>query len=61
MFSAFYLSQSYPPLEGVDNIRDWCEIDFDTSLCFGTMRETTTTLFEEIQDELEKLTSTGKS
>ncbi|XP_073331262.1 E3 ubiquitin-protein ligase TRIM21-like [Pagrus major] len=49
--------QSYPSLQDMDNVKDWTEVEFDTSLTFGTMRRTTTTLLEEIQQELEKLTS----
>ncbi|TKS93180.1 E3 ubiquitin-protein ligase TRIM21 [Collichthys lucidus] len=47
---------SYPSLQDVD-IKDWTKVEFDTSLAFGTMRKTTTTLLEEIQQKLEKLTS----
>ncbi|KAE8279366.1 Zinc-binding protein A33 [Larimichthys crocea] len=48
--------QSYPSLQDV-NIKDWTKVEFDTSLAFGTMRKTTTTLLEQIQQKLEKLTS----
>lgn len=44
----------------MENLRDSCENEFDTSLSFGTMRETTTSLLEGIQEELEKLAVTGK-
>ncbi|XP_070786288.1 uncharacterized protein [Enoplosus armatus] len=50
--------QSYPSLKDPDNIKDWTEVELDTSLSFGTMRKTTTTLLEQIQQELETLTST---
>lgn len=56
----FPLSQSYPSLQDV-NIKDWTKVEFDTSLAFGTMRKTTTTLLEQIQQKLEKLTSIGKN
>ncbi|XP_044038932.1 E3 ubiquitin-protein ligase TRIM39-like [Siniperca chuatsi] len=53
----FFL-QSYPSLQDPDNFKDWTEIELDTLLSFGTMRKTITTMLEEIQQELEKLTST---
>uniref|UniRef100_A0A671XEM3 RING-type domain-containing protein n=1 Tax=Sparus aurata TaxID=8175 RepID=A0A671XEM3_SPAAU len=53
--------QSYPNLPEMDNVEDWTEVEFDTSLTFGTMRRTVNALLEEIQQELEKLTSIGKS
>lgn len=43
------------------NIKDWTKVEFDTSLAFGTMRKTTTTLLEQIEQKLEKLTSIGKN
>ncbi|KAI3375691.1 hypothetical protein L3Q82_003997 [Scortum barcoo] len=49
--------QSYPTLKEPDSSKDWTEVEIDTSLSFGTMRKTTTTLLEQIQQELEKLTS----
>ncbi|KAM9335530.1 E3 ubiquitin-protein ligase TRIM21-like [Symphorus nematophorus] len=48
--------QSYPSLQDVDNMRDWTDVEFDTSLSFGTMRKTINTLLEQIQQHLEKLT-----
>ena len=45
----------------MDNFKDWTEVEFDTSLTFGTMRGTVNALLEEIQEELEKLTTIGKS
>ncbi|KAM8747029.1 E3 ubiquitin-protein ligase TRIM21-like isoform 1-T1 [Acanthopagrus schlegelii] len=47
--------QSYPNLQEIDNFKEWTEVEFDTS--FGTMRRTTTALLEQIQEELEKLTT----
>lgn len=44
----------------MENLRDSSENEFDTSLSFGTMRETTTSLLEGIQEELDKLAVTGK-
>lgn len=51
-------SQSFPSLEDMDS--EWTEVEFDTSLSFGTMRKVTAGLLEEIQQELEKLTATGE-
>lgn len=48
--------QSFPSLEDMDS--EWTEVEFDTSLSFGTMRKVTAGLLEEIQQELEKLTAT---
>ncbi|XP_026183532.1 E3 ubiquitin-protein ligase TRIM39-like [Mastacembelus armatus] len=48
--------QNYPSLEDVDG-RDCSEMELDTSLCFGTMRKTTSIMMEQIQLQLEKLTS----
>ncbi|XP_039997503.1 uncharacterized protein LOC120797724 [Xiphias gladius] len=50
--------QSYPTLQDLDDIKDWAEVEFNTSLSFGTMRKTTAIMMEQIQQELEKLTST---
>ncbi|XP_030018107.1 E3 ubiquitin-protein ligase TRIM21-like [Sphaeramia orbicularis] len=49
--------QKYPSLQEPDDMKDWTEVILDTSLTFGTMRKITTTLMEQIQLELEKLTS----
>ncbi|KAG7221440.1 hypothetical protein INR49_017209, partial [Caranx melampygus] len=49
--------QSYPSLQDLDDIKDWAEIELDTSLSFGTMRKITIQTLEQIQQELEKLTS----
>ncbi|XP_056224810.1 E3 ubiquitin-protein ligase TRIM11-like [Seriola aureovittata] len=49
--------QSYPSLQDLDDIKDWAEVELDTSLSFGTMRKTTAIMMEQIQQELEKLTS----
>ncbi|XP_029382066.1 E3 ubiquitin-protein ligase TRIM21-like isoform X2 [Echeneis naucrates] len=50
--------QSYPPLQDLEDIKDWAEIELDTSVSFGTMRKSTAIMTERIQQELEKLTST---
>ncbi|XP_069375366.1 uncharacterized protein [Paralichthys olivaceus] len=50
--------QNYPSLQDLEDIKDWAEVQLDTSLCFGTMRKTTTRMMEKVQQELEKLTST---
>ncbi|XP_037614120.1 E3 ubiquitin-protein ligase TRIM21-like [Sebastes umbrosus] len=49
--------QSYPSLRDMDNLKDSTEVELDTSLSFGTMRKTTTTMLEQIHQKLEKLTS----
>ncbi|XP_071315164.1 E3 ubiquitin-protein ligase TRIM39-like [Trachinotus anak] len=49
--------QSYPSLQDLDDIKDWAEVELDTSLSFGTMRKTTAIMMEQIQQEMEKLTS----
>ncbi|XP_035809780.2 E3 ubiquitin-protein ligase TRIM39-like isoform X2 [Amphiprion ocellaris] len=51
------VSQSYPSLQDPNNMKDWTEVELDTSLSFGTMRKTTIAMMEKIQQELEKLTS----
>ncbi|GAA6222707.1 E3 ubiquitin-protein ligase TRIM39-like [Lates japonicus] len=53
--------QSYPSLQDLDDhrrIKDWAEVEFDTSLSFGTMRKITAIMMEKIQQKLEELTST---
>ncbi|XP_017162830.1 E3 ubiquitin-protein ligase TRIM21-like [Poecilia reticulata] len=47
--------QRYPSLSDQDNITDWTDVELDTTLSFGSMRETTTTMVKQIQQELEKL------
>lgn len=59
LFVSLFFSQSYPSLQDLDDIKDWAEIELDTSLSFGTMRKITTQMLEEIQQELEKLTTIG--
>ncbi|KAF1380786.1 hypothetical protein PFLUV_G00167600 [Perca fluviatilis] len=49
--------QSYPSLQDPNNLKDSTEVELDTSLSFGTMRKTTTTMLEQIQQKLENLTS----
>lgn len=44
----------------MEDLSDSCENEFDTSLSFGTMRKATKSLLEGIQEELDKLTATGK-
>lgn len=43
----------------MEDLSDFSENEFDTSLSFGTMRKTTTSLLEGIQEELDKLAATG--
>lgn len=57
-YFAPFLSQSFPSLEDMDSERT--EIEFDTSLSFGTMRKITAGLLEDFQQELEKLTAIGE-
>ncbi|XP_051799753.1 E3 ubiquitin-protein ligase TRIM21-like isoform X2 [Acanthochromis polyacanthus] len=47
--------QRYPSLQDPNNMKDWTEVELDTSLSFGTMRKTTAAMMEKIQQELEKL------
>ncbi|XP_047461379.1 E3 ubiquitin-protein ligase TRIM39-like [Mugil cephalus] len=49
--------QKYPSIQDPDSIKDWTEVELDTSLSFGTMRKTITTMMEEIQLKLEMLSS----
>lgn len=44
----------------MEDLKDSGEKEFDTSLSFGTMRKTTTSLLEQIPKELDKLAATGK-
>ncbi|CAJ1085921.1 E3 ubiquitin-protein ligase TRIM21-like [Xyrichtys novacula] len=48
--------QGYPFLQDLDSIEDCPEVELNTSLSFGTMKEITTTMMESIQKEVEKLT-----
>ncbi|KAM6895099.1 E3 ubiquitin-protein ligase TRIM39-like isoform 1-T2 [Lycodopsis pacificus] len=50
--------QEYPSLRKLDNLKDSTGEELDTSLSFGTLRKTTTTMLEQIQRRLEELTST---
>ncbi|KAM4714667.1 uncharacterized protein FYW61_019600 [Anableps anableps] len=45
----------YPSLSVQDDMKDWTYIELDTTLSFGSMRKTTTTMTENIQQQLEKL------
>ncbi|XP_017287537.1 E3 ubiquitin-protein ligase TRIM39 isoform X3 [Kryptolebias marmoratus] len=47
--------KKYPTLSLQDEMKNWADVELDTSLTFGIMRETTTTMIEKIQQELEKL------
>ncbi|MEQ2267383.1 hypothetical protein XENORESO_005161 [Xenotaenia resolanae] len=47
--------QRYPLLSVQHDMKDWTDVELDTSLSFGSMRETTTTMIENIEQELEKL------
>ncbi|KAK2899976.1 hypothetical protein Q8A73_013105 [Channa argus] len=50
--------QDFPSLQNLEDSRNWDDIQLDTSLSFGTIRKTTAIMMEQIQQELEKLTST---
>ncbi|XP_068584254.1 uncharacterized protein [Cebidichthys violaceus] len=50
--------QEYPSLQKLDNLKDSTGVELHTSLSFGTLRKTTTTMLEQIQQRLEQLTST---
>uniref|UniRef100_A0A3B3YFT2 Uncharacterized protein n=2 Tax=Poecilia mexicana TaxID=48701 RepID=A0A3B3YFT2_9TELE len=47
--------QMYPSLSVQDVMKDRTYIELDTTLSFGSMRETATTMIENIQQQLEKL------
>ncbi|XP_058480042.1 E3 ubiquitin-protein ligase TRIM21-like [Solea solea] len=49
--------QEWPCLEDLVDTNDFVEVEFDTSLCFETIRKTTTIMTERVQQELDKLTS----
>lgn len=61
LFVFLSVSQSFPSLPDLDKIRDYAEVEFNTSLSFGTMRKTTAIMMQQIQEELEKLTSAGNN
>ncbi|XP_036001898.1 E3 ubiquitin-protein ligase TRIM39 [Fundulus heteroclitus] len=47
--------QKYPTLSVQEDMKDWTDVELETSLCFGSMRETTTTMVKQIKQELKKL------
>ncbi|XP_036002817.1 E3 ubiquitin-protein ligase TRIM38-like [Fundulus heteroclitus] len=47
--------QRYPSLSVQEDMKDWTGVELDTSLSFGSMREITTTMIENIQLKLEKM------
>uniref|UniRef100_A0A673VXY5 Uncharacterized protein n=2 Tax=Salmo trutta TaxID=8032 RepID=A0A673VXY5_SALTR len=49
--------QTFPSLSGLGDGRDWTEASIDTTLSFGTMRSSWSTMTERIKHELEKLSS----
>lgn len=53
--------QRYPSLSLQEKTKDWADVELDTTLSFGVMRETITTMIEQMQQELEKLASIGRS
>ncbi|XP_047241040.1 pyrin-like [Girardinichthys multiradiatus] len=52
-----YFLQRYPSLSVQDDMKNWTNVELNTSLSFGSMRKTTTTMMTNIQQELEKLAS----
>ncbi|XP_033962363.1 E3 ubiquitin-protein ligase TRIM21-like [Pseudochaenichthys georgianus] len=48
--------QRYPSLQELD-LKDSTKVELDTSVSFGTMRKTTTAMLEQVQQQLDKLTS----
>ncbi|KAM4714666.1 E3 ubiquitin-protein ligase TRIM39-like [Anableps anableps] len=53
-----YFLQRYPSISIQDDMKNWTNVKLDTSLSFGSMRESTTTMIKNIQQELEKLVTT---
>lgn len=53
--------QKYPSNTDTGDIIDWEEVNLDTSVSFGTIRKITTVMLEKIQQEMDNLTSIGKS
>ncbi|RVE60286.1 hypothetical protein OJAV_G00179400 [Oryzias javanicus] len=49
--------QRYPSLANHDDMKDWTEVELDTSLSFGSMRKITEELIEKFQQELDRLSS----
>ncbi|KAM4612114.1 uncharacterized protein ACJ7VT_012710 isoform 2-T2 [Polymixia lowei] len=49
--------QVSPTLTNLDDSREWRKVTFDTSLSFGTLRTTTSTMMEQMQEKLEKLSA----
>uniref|UniRef100_A0A3P9Q9F0 E3 ubiquitin-protein ligase TRIM38-like n=1 Tax=Poecilia reticulata TaxID=8081 RepID=A0A3P9Q9F0_POERE len=52
--------QRYPSISIQDDMKNWTDVKLDTSLAFGSVRGTTTAMIKDIQQELEKLVTTGK-
>ncbi|KAF6730664.1 Pyrin [Oryzias melastigma] len=49
--------QRFPSLANQDDMKDWTEVELDTSLSFGSMRKITEELIEKFQQELNRLSS----
>uniref|UniRef100_A0A3P9Q9D3 E3 ubiquitin-protein ligase TRIM21-like n=1 Tax=Poecilia reticulata TaxID=8081 RepID=A0A3P9Q9D3_POERE len=47
--------QRYPSLSDQDNITDWTDVELDTTLSFGSMRETTTTMKLPLAKTMKKM------
>lgn len=57
LFFTFF--QRYPSLIVQDDMKNWTHVNLNTSLSFGSMRETIA-MIEDIQMELEKMATIGK-
>lgn len=51
--------QNYPSFDL--DIRNLADIEFDTLMMFSSMRKNTAIMMQQIQEELEKLTSVGNN
>ncbi|XP_038128804.1 E3 ubiquitin-protein ligase TRIM39-like isoform X1 [Cyprinodon tularosa] len=47
--------QKYPSVSVHDDMKDWTDVKLDNTLSFGSMREISTTMLRDIQQELKKL------
>ncbi|XP_038128806.1 E3 ubiquitin-protein ligase TRIM39-like isoform X2 [Cyprinodon tularosa] len=48
-------SKKYPSVSVHDDMKDWTDVKLDNTLSFGSMREISTTMLRDIQQELKKL------
>ena len=59
--SVIHLLAVHTQVPGLGEPSDWKNVSVDTSLSFGTLRVTTSTMVKEIQQKLENLSSLGES